>query len=249
MHKDAIRFSSLFQSSILLDYLNLFKNAQKLYEDRHSSCRWFDNFRQWTRKISDFSDRIKDPVIMNFEFRSKKYRLKSEQVKDIELLTSEESDNFKSVVIQRMMAAGKTLVLGTISVVMKALKRNDRLSILVPPSSLYQSNTTDMQNRTYHYFKKRGNSFSFPRLPLASNDDSNGKKLSSFLENVISIINHTMTSRNYLILSRITYNPSWILGKPLKGQSFYVKVNITLITLESWKNLRQFIKYSKRNLR
>ena len=107
-------------------------------------------------KISDLNERIKNPIIMNFEFRSTKYRLKAEQVKDIELLTNVGLDNnFKSVVIQRMMAAGKHFVLGTISVVMKALKRNDRLSILVPPSSLYQSNTTATQTRTYQYFKRK----------------------------------------------------------------------------------------------
>ena len=166
VQKDSILF---FSQSILLNYLNALQSSMNSFlnspsipvDDLLIFCNELD-------KISDFEERIKNPIIMNFESRSEKYRLKAEQVKDIELLTSEESNNFKSVVIQRMMAVGKTLVLGTISVVMKALKRNDRLSILVPPSSLYQSNTTDMQARTYKYFKTKGNSFNFPRLPLCN---------------------------------------------------------------------------------
>ena len=152
-------------------------------------------------KITDFNARLQDPVIMNFEFRSTKYRLKAEQVKDIDLLTGIGSDNnFKSVVIQRMMAAGKTLVLGTVSVVMKALKADDKLSVLAPPSSLYQSNTTAMQTRTYQYFKKKGDTLNFPRLPLLS-DPISISNILEYLKNIISIIERTITDKNYLILS------------------------------------------------
>lgn len=154
-------------------------------------------------KIKDFNSKLKNPVIMNFEFKSKKYRLKPEQVMDVELLTAKDpiTKLFLSVVIQRMMAAGKTLILGTYSVVKKALD-SKQLSILVPPSSLYQSNTTAIQNRTYLYFKKKGITFNFPRfkIPTKENADS-AEVLDSFLSNIIEIISNTMKENNYLILS------------------------------------------------
>ena len=58
-------------------------------------------------KIFDFNIRSNDKTILNFEFMSKEYRLKPEQVQDIELLTKIENGFFNSTVIQRMMAAGK----------------------------------------------------------------------------------------------------------------------------------------------
>jgi hypothetical protein len=154
-------------------------------------------------KIKDFNSRMRDPVIMNFEFRSQKYRLKPEQVNDVGLLTTKDqnTNRFPSVVIQRMMAAGKTLVLGTISVVKKALD-STQLSILIPPSSLYQSNTTAMQNRTYQYFKKKGINFTFSRfeMPKRENPDS-AEILMNYLKFVLELITNTMDDNNYMILS------------------------------------------------
>ena len=193
-----------FSQQILLDYLRMLHNSAETFISSSNPVP-LDNlliFCDELDKVFKFNDRLKNPVIMNFEFRSRKYRLKTEQVDDIELLTSESSDskNYTSVVIQRMMAAGKTLVLGTISVVMKALKNNNRLSILVPPSSLYQSNTTDMQSRTYQLFKKSGNTFSFTRLPLPT-DAEIADKVLNFLSQIINLIERTMKNRNYLIVS------------------------------------------------
>ena len=202
LYKESILF---YSRKILLDYLLMLQNSLesflKLTNTNDKKAVAVDDLKLFCdelNKIVDFNQRIKSQVIMNFEFRSGKYRLRSEQVKDIDLLTSLDQSKqfFKSVVIQRMMAAGKTLVLGTISVVTKALD-NTKLSILAPPSSLYQSNTTAMQNRTYLYFKKKGKNFSFPRFSIGKDNAT----LSLYLKTVLNIIDETMQSRNYLIMN------------------------------------------------
>jgi hypothetical protein len=207
---------AFFSRQILLDYYSLlYRFTQGFRKQSNLSVDDLTIFCDELDKISDFNARILSPVVMNFEFRSAKYRLKREQVKDIALLTSidPQTRQFKSTVIQRMMAAGKTLVLGTISVVSKALK-DAKLSILVPPSSLYQSNTTAMQSRTYQYFKKKGNIFSFPRFMVPSNfgRDSdhyglrsaeviNARMLSKYLKTIKNLMSDTMQKKDYLILS------------------------------------------------
>lgn len=193
-----------FSRKILLDHFEfLRKNLESFLEliksDSSVSVDDLIFFCDELDKINDFDQRIKSPVVMNFEFRSGKYRLRSEQVKDIELLTSKDSETnlFKSVVIQRMMAAGKTLVLGTISVITKALD-STKLSIIIPPSSLYQSNTTTIQNRTYQYFKKKGTSLGFPRFSITKSELN---ELWDYLKMTLDLIDDTMKNKNYLIMS------------------------------------------------
>jgi hypothetical protein len=158
-------------------------------------------FLDEAKKVFDFNVRLMKPVILNFEYRSKRYRLRSEQVADIEMLTAVDktTNSFTSTVIQRMMAAGKTLVLGTISVVQKALEQ-DKLSILVPPSSLYQSNLSAMQDRTYSFFKTKGQNFIFPRLKISSIDELD-TLIIPFLTNVYESIVAGMKAKEYFILS------------------------------------------------
>jgi hypothetical protein len=188
-----INYFGMLESNVEY-FLELAKNNETISVDD------LNMFCDELSKIKDFNSRMKDPVIMNFEFRSQKFRLKPEQVKDVELLTTKDVNSlFPSIVIQRMMAAGKTLVLGTISVVKKALD-STQLSILVPPSSLYQSNTTAMQNRTYQYFKKRGINFTFSRFGQLE-DRELCSDLISYLSYVIETITNAMNEGNYLILS------------------------------------------------
>lgn len=62
---------------------------------------------------------------------------------------------FVDLIIQRLMAAGKTFVLGTILALMKA--DGYHLSVLIPPSSLFQTNAQDMHQRSVRFFDQKAN--------------------------------------------------------------------------------------------
>ena len=201
--KDTLLF---YTNQVLHDFLQMMLEiSEKFYKStlkgEHVSVDDLAIFLDEVLKIKSFNTRLESPAILNFEFRSKRYRLRSEQVDDIKHLTSidPETKNFKSSVIQRMMAAGKTLVLGTISVVTKALD-NTKLSILVPPSSLYQSNLSAMQARTYTFFKTKGHNFIFTRFQLTS-IEALKSQIIPFLELVTKQINSVMAAREYFVLS------------------------------------------------
>ncbi|NBO24830.1 MAG: hypothetical protein EBU93_06325, partial [Chlamydiae bacterium] len=200
-----IESRNYYSTHILLDFfssiLEKVENFVKLTSEHKTvSIDEFMLFLDEAGKISDFNERLKTPSILNFEYRSRRYRLRKEQVKDIEDLTTidESTGLFKSSVIQRMMAAGKTLVLGTISVVKKALDKK-KLSILVPPSSLYQSNLSAMQARTYSFFKAQGHNFIFPRLTFG--DDNFQKTVIPFLELILENIERVRQRSDYFVLS------------------------------------------------
>ena len=191
-----------YSNQVLQDYFELLLDTCKewLKVDKiqiDEIILFFDELE----KIHDFNSRLETPSILNLEYRSKKYRLRKQQVSDIKLLSEpkEGTDSFRSVVIQRMMAAGKTLIIGTISVVQKALQKG-KLSILVPPSSLYQSNLSEMQYRSYHYFKSKGLNFTFPRFSVSA-DDEVRNRIIPFLENLKDTLQQGMYDRNYFILS------------------------------------------------
>ena len=192
--------SEMYSLKVLLDLMNYVKSAAETLSIRSASTSIDDVelFCEELKKINDLNRRLQDPTLLNFEYRSGKYRLRTEQVNDIKLLTELEksTNNFKSIVIQRMMAAGKTLVLGTIAVIKKAMIDQTKLSILVPPSSLYQSNTTAMQARTYNFFKKHGKTLKFPRFEM-----DNFSIIESYLKYVLRTFYLAMEERNYLILS------------------------------------------------
>jgi hypothetical protein len=195
-----------YSNNIFLDYLTLI--SQKIEQiktifnqDSDIEVDEISLLIDEMKKISDFNIRLAKPSILNFEYKSKKYRLRTEQANDIDHLSSIDpvTNLFKSTVIQRMMAAGKTLVLGTISVVQKAMD-STKLSILVPPTSLYQSNLSSMQSRTYSYFKTKGLNFIFPRFKYSCSKDLTDVII-PFLNSLIKQMNHVMNSKDYLVLS------------------------------------------------
>ncbi len=147
------------------------------------------------KKMADFDYRIRQPGLLNFEFKSGSVRLRKEQLDDVLALKARKDENSLpfSTVIQRMMAAGKTFVLGTLASVLKADGKT--LSILVPPSSLYQSNTLSMQERTLKYFKSRGKTFHFPRFSTP-----NYLYNQLFLKLVLDRIKKTIENKDYLIM-------------------------------------------------
>lgn len=197
VYKEAFIF---YTQQVLIDYMNfIISTIEKFFKGGSASFDDLYGLGDELEKINFFNERMKSPVILSFEYRSTRYRLRQQQIDDIKTLTTvdDKSKMFNSVVIQRMMAAGKTLVLGTISVITKALNSNV-LSILVPPSSLYQSNTTSMQNRSYNLFKKKGNALFFPRFKITANDYTS---IMEYLKYFIETLESTMVSKDYLILS------------------------------------------------
>lgn len=168
--------------------------------------------RNEAQKIFSFNGRVRNPGILIFEYCSDQCRLRDDQVEDLNSLQQTlkfnlevEADNqmkrmsnFASLVLQRTMASGKTHVLGTLATVLKALN-SGILSILVPPSTLLQCNSTTMQYRTYKYFKSKGTVFNFERLQ--SRTESSIKKNIQFINWFEYVIEETMKSGNYLILS------------------------------------------------
>lgn len=88
-------------------------------------------------------------------------RLTKEQVEDIKELTTKYNGRYPNMVIQRMMSAGKTFILGTILAFMKADKKT--LSILVIPRALFSSEASSLISRTINAFGSEGFSFSVSR--------------------------------------------------------------------------------------
>ncbi len=152
-------------------------------------------------KITKMNLRLKIPGMLAYEYSSKTIRLRHEQFNDAnELLQETDPTNqktegpFKSIVIQRMMAAGKTMVLGTIASVLKA--NGNALSILVPPASLYQSNAVSMQERTLKFFKVRGKTIHFQRFSLKA--DKIGETVSR-LRVILHELKVALGSESYFI--------------------------------------------------
>ncbi len=152
------------------------------------------------QKAGDFNNRFTLPGVLNFEFRSGAYNLKPEQTVDLQTLTEEkEKGNFFSVVLQRMMAAGKTLVLGTLATIIKA-RKEETLSMLIPPSSLFASNAASMQARTYKYFKSRGRVLHFKRLPVVDSIET-ALRVNLHLRWMSETINLALKNRDYILIS------------------------------------------------
>ena len=84
-----------------------------------------------------------------------------------------------------------------------------------------------MQNRTYRYFKKKGNNFSFPRFSIK--DD--GQLLFNYLDTVIELIEESIKSKNYMILSPDTLH-SFL--------NSYIET--LLISQENWEKCEQNLK-------
>ncbi len=150
-------------------------------------------------KVGEMDKRAMIPGVLAYEYSSEKIRLRQEQFNDamklVETAKDVASDGpFKSTVIQRMMAAGKTMVLGTIASVLKA--NGKALSILVPPSSLYQSSAVSMQERTLKYFKVRGKTIHFSRFSF---DDQNIFDTLERLKLIYSELKLVKDAENYFI--------------------------------------------------
>ncbi|MFQ5729060.1 MAG: DUF3638 domain-containing protein, partial [Waddliaceae bacterium] len=75
---------------------------------------------------------------------------------------------FPNLIIQKIMGGGKTLVLGTLMSLLKA--DGYHLSVLIPPSSLYDTNAQDMKIRLEKTFGQKTGTVIFKRGPQQFNE-------------------------------------------------------------------------------
>lgn len=137
-------------------------------------------------------DWIKIPWIMAFE-ASAEIRLKKDQVKVIKKLgIKNEEGIYLQKIVQRLMAYGKTFVLGTCLALAKA--DGYHLSILIPPASLFESNSKDMSARASQYFSQKANVIVFHR----ENDLEIEFKI---LRSMISTMHKTIVERGFIIMT------------------------------------------------
>lgn len=117
-----------------------------------------------------FKDIVSHPMIVVFELEAN-LRLRSDQCDDIvALLARRDSLSFQSMILQRLMAAGKTFVLGTLMALAKA--DGFHLSIMVPPAALFEQNSADMMVRSSAFFGQRARVITFSRRAEDFNEES-----------------------------------------------------------------------------
>lgn len=109
-----------------------------------------------------FRQIVSHPMIGVFELEAD-LRLRRDQFDDIVALLERRPDSvsFRSMILQRLMAAGKTFVLGTLLALAKA--DGYHLSVMVPPAALFEQNSADMIARSAAIFGQRARVITFSR--------------------------------------------------------------------------------------
>ena len=126
---------------------------------------------------------------VTFEYRAN-FKLRPTQKEDLASLMPK-NGQFDNILIQRLMAAGKTYVLGTMSAFMVA--DGYHLSMIMPPSSLYETNSTDMFSRTTKFFAQKANFLSFDRSREQFTLDA--------LEWILNVLLRTIRNREYIMVA------------------------------------------------
>ncbi len=132
------------------------------------------------------------PAFMVFEYFSG-FNLRMQQFEDMKTLLTPEalSGGFKSMILQRIMSAGKTVVYGTLLSLLKA--DGYHLAMLLPPSSLFETNAQDMLNRSRAYFGQKGHAITFKR---------GGKYFSlGYLRNLRCLLVNAIQNREYVMMT------------------------------------------------
>jgi len=109
------------------------------------------------------------PSFLVFEYYGSEFlqsfvRLRSNQVEGItEMLQQDDSGSYRNIALQRIMGAGKTFVFGTVMALLKA--DGYHLSVHVPPSALFSSNSSEMLQKVMLFFQQKGHAIHFTRTP------------------------------------------------------------------------------------
>lgn len=141
--------------------------------------------------------------------------------------------SYRNIIVQRLMAYGKTLILGTCLALAKA--DGYHLSIIIPPTSLLEINANDMETRNYLFFNQTASFIKFNRV----NDlEMETKHLSS----IISTMKSAILERNFVIMSIETVQAiinRWIMVK--RELSTWKDLDLNLDGLQTNMNLLEFI--------
>lgn len=138
------------QTSIELNRLKGILNASK-------TCDW----QQLGELIEQRTayDAEQYPAFLVFEHYIG-FKLRPDQIADIKKMLPVKGV-FSECMIQKIMGAGKTLVLGTLLAFLKA--DGHHLSVIIPPASLYNVNIQEMKNRAEAMFGQRVRSITLSR--------------------------------------------------------------------------------------
>uniref|UniRef100_A0A0G4I867 DUF3638 domain-containing protein n=1 Tax=Chromera velia CCMP2878 TaxID=1169474 RepID=A0A0G4I867_9ALVE len=116
----------------------------------------------------NFHALLRVPAILVFEYFAN-LRLRDDQATDMERILQLDPEgsgesrqqDFDPMIVQRLMGGGKTFVLGTLLAMSKA--DGYHLSLLVPPSALFETNAQDMAQRTWKFFQQKARFIFFER--------------------------------------------------------------------------------------
>lgn len=136
---------------------------------------------------------ILDSWIMAFESASN-MRLRPEQIGDlIKMKTLTLDQNvFPNIIIQRLMAYGKTMILGTCLALAKA--DGYHLSIIIPPTSLFETNAIEMCERSIRFFSQNSTIIKYCR-------QENLEKEAESLVFILMTLKKTIVQREFVIMS------------------------------------------------
>ncbi|MBS0653900.1 MAG: DUF3638 domain-containing protein, partial [Verrucomicrobia bacterium] len=101
------------------------------------------------------------PEMLVLEYYANISLRKEQRENLIKMTTLDDRGKFPPMLLQMIMSAGKTSVLGTLLALMKA--DGYHLSILFTPRSLLDTNAPEMQERNFSFFGQRGHTLTFNR--------------------------------------------------------------------------------------
>ncbi|NGX42626.1 MAG: hypothetical protein K940chlam7_00906, partial [Chlamydiae bacterium] len=124
---------------------------------------------------TDMKQCLQFPAFMVFEW-AMQLHVRPDQIQNIlSMLGIDKTEteglgekSFPNLIIQKIMGGGKTLVLGTLMSLLKA--DGYHLSVLIPPSSLYDTNAQDMKIRLEKTFGQKTGTVIFKRGPQQFNE-------------------------------------------------------------------------------
>ncbi len=139
----------------------------------------------WKLELERFrSSKTTDRVIMAYEYYISS-RLSPEQYTDIEKFVSQ-----PNYVVQRIMSAGKTFILGT---VLSALKSDGKdVPALVLPRALFTDEVANIATRTRKAFQKDGFSFTVSRNDVFFVEDR--------LEYILAMLKYAKATGQYVVM-------------------------------------------------
>jgi len=149
------------------------------------------------------------PWIMSFE-ASFRVRLTQDQTKVVKMLgtlSKNKDEKYAQKIVQRLMAYGKTFVLGTCLAMAKA--DGQSLSIIIPPTALMEKNSKDMMARANKAFGQSAHVINFFR------EDHLGTE-AKLLVKISSTIRKAIRERGFVIMSIETVQSMlnrWVLLK------------------------------------